>query len=367
MKSSKLLKPQFDKNRDFHKELNLKVKTFLETQHLQRRDRVPHYAKALLILSLALGSYTFIFLFFPQLTPYSLFLWAISGIFHTWLGFNLFHDSIHGALSKNSKVNQLFAFISCSLLGVSHYMWRYKHNYLHHQFTNIEGWDDDLETREALRLSPYQNQHWRYRWQHLYAPFIYAMTSLEWVFIKDYRQYFSLKMNERQEIPALRGHEHIEFWSSKIIYMLIYIVLPFYFLSWPYALVGLLIFHFSMSLMMAAIFQLAHVMPDGQFPSQCPETGQMEMDWAKLQLLTTVNFGIKNKFLTWMAGGLNYQIEHHLFPNMSHTLYPQISPIVKATAHAHGLPYYELPSYTKALGEHFQMLKRLALSPNLKT
>lgn len=360
MENQSLLKPEFNKNRDFHRDLNLKVKNFLEQNKISRRDRPSHYLKSFIILSLAVGSYTAIYFAPPQLTFTSLLIWSLSGIFHTWLGFNLFHDSIHGGLSKSAKLNQVFAFISCSLLGVSHYMWRHKHNYLHHQFTNIEGWDDDLETREALRLSPYQTQHWRYRLQHWYAPFIYAMTSLEWVFLKDYRQYFSLKMNERQRIPALRGREHIEFWSSKLLYMLVYFVLPFSFFPWPYALLGLLVFHFSMSLMMASIFQLAHVMPDGNYPTQCPESGKIDMDWAKLQMMTTVNFGTKNRFLTWMAGGLNYQIEHHLFPNISHTLYPKIAPIVKATAEQYGLPYYELPSYSRALKDHFQMLKTLA-------
>lgn len=276
------------------------------------------------------------------------------------IGFNVFHDSIHGAICRSRWGNRVWAFLSCSLIGASHFIWRHKHNYLHHQFPNIQNWDDDLETRGALRLAP--SQPWKpiYRFQHWYAPLVYSFTTIEWVFVRDFIRYFSGRMNSAQSLPSMTIGDHLEFWLSKTLYLVLTVVIPLQFVS-PFRYgVGFLIVHFTTSIVLAVIFQLAHVMSESEFPTPQPDTGKLELNWAQLQFATTVNFAPRNRLLGWYCGGLNFQIEHHLFPGVSHAHYRELSPVVQATAKEFGYPYHSIPSQWGALTDHFRMLKRFS-------
>jgi len=329
-------------------------------QHLGQKpgkDDAQIYLKSFVIILWMLASFISIFLFENNFIK--LFACISYGISNAGLGFNLFHDAIHGSLSSSKKVNHFFSFLTCALLGPGHYFWRHKHNYLHHQYPNIKQWDDDLETREGLRLSPHQAWAPKYKFQHLYAPFIYGLTTLEWFFVKDYINYFTLNMNEWQRIPKMKLNDHLEFWFSKMIYYSLTVLLPLCFFSIGQYLVGFVLYHFCYSLTSAAIFQLAHVMQESDNPVVDPLSGELDRSWALLQLTTTVNFAPHNKFVTWFAGGLNFQIEHHLFPNISHYYYPQFSAIVKRTCQEFDYPYYSIPTYWQALKNHFKTLRNL--------
>lgn len=348
--------PQFARRSAFAKELHTLSKQILEA-HANDKG-LGYVAKLAFVISMALGS--FAALFFIEDTLVRIALAVFSGVTHTLIGFHLFHDAHHSSLSQKAWVNRVAAFLSCALLGVSGRLWQFKHNYLHHQFTNIHQIDDDLETREALRLSPFQDCLSKYRLQFLYAPFMYAMTSIEWVFIRDFKVYFSGRLNQFQKIPKFTKDQHIEFWLAKLIYFSLYVVLPVVILGPVPYIIGALFFHWAHSLAMAAIFQLAHVMPEGQQTSAL-EFSKLDVDHATHQMLTTVNFGTQNAFLNWFAGGLNFQIEHHLFPRVQHRFYPILAPMVKELAQKHHIPYYEYPTYLSALKAHFQELKSLGV------
>lgn len=289
------------------------------------------------------------------------------GISSAGLGFNLFHDAGHGSLSSNKSVNKFFCFFSSSLIGPGGYFWRHKHNYLHHQYPNIQNYDDDLETRDGLRLGPEQDWSIRYKYQHIYAPIIYSLTSLEWFFIKDYVQYFSLKMNKWQSIPKMKMNDHFDFWFSKAIYYTLTLVLPLMIFSGSEFIIGFLLYHFALSLTMASIFQLAHVMEETEFPIIDKEEGKIKLGWAELQLATTVNFAPNSKFVTWFSGGLNYQVEHHIFPNISHTYYPVLSVVLEKTCKEFGFAYHSIPSYSGAVVSHLRALKKLGYYGDVKT
>jgi linoleoyl-CoA desaturase len=354
VKSESVVSPRFSRRSDFAKELYDRSKVILQ-EHADDKG-LGYVLKILCVFTLALGSYGLIFLIQDPVMRIGLALF--SGVAHTLIGFHLFHDAHHASLSEKAWVNRAMAFLSCSLLGVSGRLWQFKHNYLHHQFTNIHQIDDDLETREALRLSPFQETLSKYRLQHLYAPFMYAMTSIEWVFIRDFKVYFSGRLNQFQKIPKFTLDQHLEFWITKIIYFALYVVLPLSLLGVKTFVIGAICFHWAHSLAMAAIFQLAHVMPEGQQTSA--DSGrEMDVDHATHQMLTTVNFGINNAFLNWFSGGLNFQIEHHLFPRVQHRFYPKLAPMVKELARKHNIPYYEYPSYSSALKAHFKELRSL--------
>lgn len=349
--------PVFHGRSEFYSTLRDRVNHSLKDENKRGGGR--SYKKAaIFLIAYAANLFALVTVPYPEVQVALFISW---GVIHAGVGFNIFHDSIHGSLAKSNLGNRLLAFLSCSLLGGSRYFWYQKHNVLHHRYSNVQGWDDDLETRGSLRLSPAQPWSVRYRFQHIYAPLIYALTTLEWIFVKDFVQYFTLKMNRYQSIPPMNKRDHMEFWASKAAYFLITIVLPLSVMPLGYFLLGFIFLHLTLSLILAAIFQLAHVTALCTFPEPDRDSGMMNSDWAVHQMYTTANFSTNNKWLTWFSGGLNFQAEHHLFPLVSHMHYPMISKILIKTAREFNVPYHRYPTYFEALAGHLQALKSLSV------
>jgi linoleoyl-CoA desaturase len=280
------------------------------------------------------------------------------GLAASAVGFNIFHDANHGAISSSRRTNIVVAILTSVALGPSRYLWKYKHNVLHHRFTNMQDWDDDLETRGFLRLSPYQPWKPRYRGQHIFVFALYAINAIEMVFVKDFVQYFTLRMNPSQNIPAMCGMEKFEFWAAKTSYVAIFIALPAVLLPFGHVVAGFLIYQVTLGLSLALIFSMAHQVERAEFPA--PGLPAVSEEWAAHQMRTTVNFANSSPVLNWFSGGLNHQIEHHLFPSVSHTHYAAIGPIVRSTALEFQLPYNHFDTYTKALKSHYRFLRKLS-------
>jgi linoleoyl-CoA desaturase len=279
------------------------------------------------------------------------------------LGFNVFHDANHGAFSARNKVNAVLATLTCALLGPSRYLWHYKHHVYHHVYTNIYGWDDDIETRGHLRMSSRQPWHAKYRHQHLAFVLLYGLSTIEWFFVKDFVQYFSGRMTHRA-IPPLTAAQHAEFWLSKLSYVLLFVALPFAFHPVATVLAGLLLFHLTLGLALTFVFQLAHGTEDVEFPEPSgSDPALIDDEWAAHVMRTTVNFATGNRAMNWYVGGLNFQIEHHLFPLVSHVHYPELAPIVRRTAREFGLPSRDYLSYSGAIFSHYRLLRALGTSP----
>lgn len=296
--------------------------------------------------------------------PDVLLLASVSGaLAAAALGFNVFHDANHGAFSASGSVNAILATLTCGVLGPSRYLWHYKHHVYHHVYTNIYGWDDDIETRGHLRMSSRQPWRARYRHQHFAFALLYALSTIEWFFIKDFVQYFSGRMTHRA-IPPMTAAQHAEFWLCKLAYIVVFVALPFAFHPVATAVLGLLLFHATLGLVLTFVFQIAHGTEDVEFPE--PSGGDpalIDDEWAAHVMRTTVNFATGNRALNWYVGGLNFQIEHHLFPLVSHVHYPQLAAIVRRTAAEHGLPYHEHPSYRGAIFSHYRLLRTLGAAP----
>jgi linoleoyl-CoA desaturase len=152
--------------------------------------------------------------------------------------------------------------------------------------------------------------------------------------------------------------EHLIFWTSKILYVIIFIVIPIFFTGWLHALVGFFIMTFVCGLFISLVFQLAHVVEINQFPSEKKIVG----DWAVHQVNTTSNFDTSNKALSWLFGGLNFQIEHHLFPKVSHIHYAEISALVKETCHDFKIAYNEYGSMFSAMASHVRYLRKMGIA-----
>jgi len=280
------------------------------------------------------------------------------------VGFNIFHDANHGAMSRSRRVNLFWAILTSMVLGASRYLWSYKHNVLHHRLTNIHTWDDDLETRGFLRLTP--QQHWkrRYYGQHLFVFVLYAVNAIEMVFVKDFVQYFTLRINEHQRIPAMSAAEKVEFWISKALYFSVFVALPFAILPPGRVMEGFLVYEFTLGLSLALVFSMAHQVESVDFPSPEGAPPTIDEEWGAHQMRTTANFANRNHGWNWFSGGLNHQIEHHLFPSMSHTHYAAIGRVVRDTADEFGLPYNHFETYGAALHSHYRLLRQLGTRPS---
>jgi linoleoyl-CoA desaturase len=267
------------------------------------------------------------------------------------------HDGAHGSYSKNKTVNTIMSW-SLNLMGGSSFMWKIKHNHVHHSFTNIDGVDDDIDVRPWMRVSETQPRYWFHKFQHWYWVVLYGLTYAMWIYYMDFHKYFTHRVG-LTPIRKMKFSEHIGFWFTKLLYIGLFIALPFYTQGWVQTLVGYSVVIFICGLTIASVFQLAHVVEDTEFPVPNPLTNKIESEWALHQIRTTANFATKSKFVSWFMGGLNFQVEHHLFPRISHIHYPAISRIVRETCAEFNVRYIEYPTVLSAIGAHVRHLRTL--------
>lgn len=269
------------------------------------------------------------------------------------LGFGVFHDANHATLFRHCAANRQAARLCSVLLGPSRAFWRIKHQVFHHRSPNVTGWDDDVDARGFLRLTPDYPWAPRFRHQQVQACLFYGLNTIEWFFWKDFACLVRGRLNRWQEARLSRG-EQMELILGKALYFALMVAPPFLLLPLPWALGAFVLFHFVFSWVLTAVFQLAHLTPGMSFGDVYPGD-----DWAMHQMRTTANFATRSRWITWFTGGLNHQIEHHLFPQVAHTHYPALRPIVRKAAVRHGLPYHDLGSMRSALRQHFALLRRL--------
>jgi linoleoyl-CoA desaturase len=192
---------------------------------------------------------------------------------------------------------------------------------------------------------------------------LYALATLEWLFVKDFIQYFTLRINEYQRVPGLRFGQHVEFWATKAIHFVLFLSLPLMMMPVWNVITGLVVYHLVFSTALTFIFQIAHQVEKVSFPEPVGDPPMIVEEWGAHQMRTTANFATTNRFMNWFAGGLNFQIEHHLFPRMRHTLYPRISLIVRQTALEFGLPYHHYDTYAEAVKSHYRFLREMSREP----
>ncbi|MBA4167160.1 MAG: acyl-CoA desaturase [Chitinophagaceae bacterium] len=277
------------------------------------------------------------------------------------IGFNVMHDACHGSYSDRKWLNNTLG-LSLNALGGNAFIWKFKHNIIHHTYTNIDGVDDDIAKSPVMRQCNTQKWVPAHRFQHIYVVLVYAISSFAWVFLMDFTKYFSRKVFTTP-LQKMSSNEHLVFWISKLMYAVFYIAIPVHFVGWAAWGVGFAAMHVVMGLTLALVFQLAHVVEQTEFELAGIEPKQIENEWAIHQVKTTANFAPKNLIVSWFVGGLNYQVEHHLFPRVSHIHYPGISRIVEETCERHNLPYNVYSTMTGAVVSHFRMMRTLGRKP----
>lgn len=353
-----------NKQAEFVHELRREVKQYFKEKGISRYGNRNMVFKTIFMLSLYFTPY--ILMVSGTVTqPWILaLLWIMMGLGMAGIGLSIMHDANHGSYSKNKKVNRVLAY-TLNLVGGFTYTWQYQHNTLHHSYTNIEGHDDDINPGKFLRLSPGKPRYKLHKYQHIYGWLLYGLMTVTWTINKDFKQMNRFK-KEGAKLSANKsfGKLMTELIATKVIYYLYVLVIPILVLPVPWwtVLIFYLSMHFVCGVILGVIFQTAHVMPSSQFPEP-EENGTMENNWAIHQLLTTTNYSPKSRFFSWFIGGLNYQVEHHLFPNICHVHYKKISTLVKNTAEKHNLPYFVQPTFTSAIYNHWLMLRSLGKAP----
>lgn len=345
---------------EFITELKNRVNNYFNTKGISKYANFQMVLKTVAMFSMYLVPLSLILFGQFENVWIHLGLWAMMGVGMAGIGLSVMHDANHGSYSRYKWVNKLLG-SSIYLLGGNPVNWRIQHNVLHHSFTNIDGLDEDISPVSLLRFSPHKPLRPLHKYQHWYAWPLYGLMTMMWVLTKDFKQilrYRKLKLTQTQG-KSFAAHL-ADVITSKTIYYALILILPLIFapIAWYWVISGFVLMHFIGGFILTCVFQPAHVVPFADFPLP-DDKGSMENSFAIHELATTSNFAPNNRLLSWYVGGLNYQVEHHLFPDICHIHYRDISKIVSKTAKEYALPYYSLPTFSSALKAHWTMLRQL--------
>ncbi|MBS1743623.1 MAG: acyl-CoA desaturase [Bacteroidetes bacterium] len=340
---------------NFHQELKRRVNNYFVENNKASTGNFSLYFKAILLWACYISIYIHLVFYTPS-TWFAIAECIMMGVLTAAIGFNVMHDGGHGSFSPSKFWNKIASF-SANALGASAIMWNNKHNIIHHTYTNIDGIDDDIEIKPLLRMCTTQKKYAIHRYQHYYVWFLYTLLLIVWLFVSDYTKYFKQKVGD-VALKKMSAYDHFAFWAAKLGYAFMMIVLPIYLLGFVPWLIGFMVMVLFAGFILSVVFQLAHTVEETAFPVPA-DTNKIENEWAIHQLNTTANFATRNKVISWFVGGLNFQIEHHLFPKISHVHYPAISKIIKKTCEEFNIKYIEYRRMRHAIVSHTLHLKNM--------
>lgn len=347
-------KLSFSRERSFQRHLQARVESCLAALDRSRYGGARFYGKAALVLLWAGLSYAGLV---AANRPWQVLPFAISlGLALAAIGFNVAHDGNHGAGSPSKRVNRLLG-ATLDLLGASSYVWRWKHNVFHHSFPNVHGLDDDIDLGALCRMSRHQPLRAYHRWQHAYMWVLYGLIGPKWQFWDDFAALARGRIGDNP-FPRPRGLELALLTGGKLIFITWALVVPAFFHGLPAVLFFYAVVTAVQGLSLSIVFQLAHSNEETRAYSR-GEAGDADQEWAVHQVETTANFARRNRLLTWYVGGLNHQIEHHLFPRISHVHLPVIREVVEQVCKEHGVLYRAHATMWSALSSHYAWLRSL--------
>lgn len=344
-------------NAAFSAELRKRVSAYFKTNNLSNTGNRKLYIKSLLLVGIAIANYIVLVFFTPPIWV-AILLCILMGTNLATIGFNIMHEGGHQSFSKHTWVNKISSY-SLNMLGGTIYFWKQKHNISHHTFTNVDGLDHDIDVK-FMRMHAEQKHRWYHRFQFAYWFVLYGISYIAWVLYQDFEKYFSGRMGVQAERKAMPLREHFIFWITKVMYVGVYLLIPIWVVGWSYALIGWGIAGLACGFCLAVVFQLAHVVEATSFPIPDADTHKIEQEWMVHQLRTTSNFATDSRVISWLLGGLNFQVEHHLFPKISHVHYPAINKLVKETCREFNVAYLEHKSMSQAFMSHMRLIYSLS-------
>jgi linoleoyl-CoA desaturase len=352
-----MIAPKFPSvKQSFHSELKRRINEYFETTGKSSTGDGKLLTKAIIFFSAFVLLYVHLVFFTPPLV-WALLECVLLGFVVAGIGFNIMHDGAHGSFSRYKWVNNIAAY-SLNILGGSSFMWNVKHNVIHHAYTNVDGIDDDIDIQPWMRMSTTQPKLAMHKYQHFYFWFLYSMLYILWIFVLDFQKYFKQKIGD-MPLKKMDAWDHTTFWGFKLGFIFLFVIMPIYILGFIPWMIGFLTFTIVAGFVISIIFQLAHTVEHTAFPVADKVTGKLEDEWAIHQLKTTANFAPKSKLISWFVGGLNFQIEHHLFPKISHVHYPALRKIIKQACSEFNVPYVEYRRMRHAVFSHVNFLKQM--------
>jgi len=344
---------------EFQYELRRRVEGYFTDSGRSPRDNPRMYVKTGIILAWYAASYVFL-VFFATAWWQALPLAISLGLAIAAVGFNIQHDGGHHSFSDRQWINKLMA-LTMDLTGASSYVWARKHNLIHHSYANITGHDDDINVGLLGRLSPHQKRLGLHRWQHYYLWALYGLLPIKWLFFDDYWNVLSGHI-AGHKIARPRGWDLVTFVGGKVVALSLTFLIPL--LLHPVWVVFLYygVATLVLGIVLSVVFQLAHCVEEAEFPMPRADTGRIENAWAVHQVETTVDFARGSRLLTWLIGGLNFQIEHHLFPQICHVHYPALAKVVEKTCQEFGIRYVAHKTFLAGVGSHFRWLRRMGMA-----
>jgi linoleoyl-CoA desaturase len=341
----------------FLQEVRRRVDEYFRITGRRQRDCPRMYLKTAIILACGASCYVLL-IFFAGNWWLALPLAIALGLSMGAIGFNIQHDGRHHAYSNREWINRLTS-LTLDLIGGSSFVWHWKHDIFHHTYVNIKGEDADVDLGYLGRLTPHHERLRLHRWQHFYLWMLYGCMIVKWQLYDDFRDVIRGRIGARHWFPRPRGRELVIFLAGKVSFFTLAFVIPM--LLHPAWTVLLLygVSSFVLGVVMAVVFQLAHCVEKAEFPLPQNGTRRMERCWAVHQVETTVDFARHSPVVSWLLGGLNFQIEHHLFPRICHVNYPGISRVVEETCRDFGVRYSEHASVWAGMASHFRWLRRM--------
>jgi len=332
------------------------------SQYFKDRNISPNGDYRMVVKTIALFTIFFVpyfLILFGGLPTWAMWLLTVMmGVGVAGIGMGVMHDACHNSYSSNPTVNKILSY-TINLIGGNRFNWINQHNVKHHTYTNVYGIDEDLEGGSLIRLSPYAKHRWFHRFQHIYAGILYFLGTTGWVTYKDWRQFFD-SYREKEKHPKVNfTKEFLILLGSKLFLYAYLIVIPYLVLDLSFwaVLVGFFTIIFTSGFILTLTFQMAHVVENTSHYESEPQQ-DIPDSWFVHQIKTTSDFARNSSLLNWYLGGLNFQVEHHLFPNICHVHYRELSKIVKDKVESYGMRYNEFPTFRKAIVSHFKMLKK---------
>jgi linoleoyl-CoA desaturase len=355
-----MLKFSNENGTEFSRELRGRVKRYFEEKGLSKHANTNMVLKTIFMLAFFLAPYFLMITGIVTGVLPILLMWVMMGFGAAGIGLAIMHDANHKAYSANKTINRILAYL-LNLIGGHVPTWEIQHNVRHHGYTNIDGYDDDIDAGTMLRFSPNENLKSMHKYQHIYAWPLYCLMTIKWITTKDFLQMFRYRKEGFLPGSKLGFIKKITFLTiSKLLFYGYILVIPMLVLPIPWWMV--LLFFFVMECItgfsLTIIFQTAHVMPTSQYPVP-DDQNTIENNWLIHQMDTTTDYAPDSRIFSWLIGGLNYQIEHHLFPNICHVHYRRLSVIVRETAQDFKIQYNSQPNFRMAVISHARMLKRL--------
>lgn len=290
--------------------------------------------------------------------PMTLALAVAYGVATILLGVNVGHDGAHNAVSRRAWVNKAALNISFTLIGVDPHLWQLRHAKSHHIFPNVNGCDIDIDSNVFLRLSPNHPRRPHQRFQHIYAPFLYAIVGFQSAFIQDFQYLFKKELANLTNITH-KPNFYVWFAVRKAIYAVIMFALPMALLPFPWwhVALGALIANATGSFVFVAMLIGTHFADETEFPEP-GQDGAFAHDFATHALVTSLDWNPQSRLTQFVAGGANAHAAHHLFPHMSHAHYASVSRIVERTARDYGIRYNRT-TFLGLVASHFRFLHKM--------